>query len=174
MPFPLKSVLSLFPSHFYFRKLCCSLLTQAIKTYSSFYNDGSVLFPVYHSPLSLYNPSILALFIFSNSQSVYWFRNSAYTISSTWNILFFQIFYLFIFRVIGRETSMWERNIDCLWYMTWPGTKPTTQACALSGNQTGELLPCGMMSNQLSHIGQGWEHSFYSLLEMAIEWLWRW
>ena len=35
------------------------------------------------------------------------------------------------------------------------GITPTTQACALTGNQTGDLLLCGAMPNPLSHTGQG-------------------
>ena len=33
---------------------------------------------------------------------------------------------------------------------------PATQACALTGNWTSDLLLCGTMLNQLSHTGQGW------------------
>ena len=36
-----------------------------------------------------------------------------------------------------------------------PGTKPTTQACALTGNQKLTLGSMGPRSNQLSHTGQG-------------------
>ena len=40
----------------------------------------------------------------------------------------------------GRETSMWERNIDQL-PLARPqlGTWPATQACDLPGNRTSEL-----------------------------------
>ena len=36
-----------------------------------------------------------------------------------------------------------------------PGTGPSTQACALTGNWTDDLLLSGMIPNQLSHISQG-------------------
>ena len=48
-----------------------------------------------------------------------------------------------------------ETLISCLLHMPQPGTKPTTQACALTGNQTSDLLVCGMMTNQLSYTSQG-------------------
>ena len=35
-------------------------------------------------------------------------------------------------------------------------TWPATQACALTGNQTGEVLVCRLALNPLSHTGQGW------------------
>ena len=35
------------------------------------------------------------------------------------------------------------------------GTWPTTQACALTGNQTGEPLVCRLALNPLSHTSQG-------------------
>ena len=55
----------------------------------------------------------------------------------------------------GRETSMCERYINrlplaCPQLRTWLAT----QACALTGNQTSDLLVCGMMPNPLSHTGQ--------------------
>ena len=62
----------------------------------------------------------------------------------------------------GRETLMRERNINWLPpYMPRPGSKPTTQAHALTWNQTGDLLVCGMMPNQLSHTGQGHTHIIF-------------
>ena len=63
----------------------------------------------------------------------------------------------------GREKEM-ERNIDvrkkcqlaAFLYVPQPGTKPTAQACALTGDGTGDLLLCGMKPNQLSHTDQGY------------------
>ena len=56
----------------------------------------------------------------------------------------------------GRQTLMWERNIDgCLSYVPQPGTEPATQAYALTMNQTGNLLLWGTMPNQLRHTSQG-------------------
>ena len=50
-----------------------------------------------------------------------------------------------------RKTLMQERNNDCLLYLTQPGTKATTQVCALTGNRN----PDRQHSNQLSFTGQG-------------------
>ena len=36
-----------------------------------------------------------------------------------------------------------------------PGTEPVTQACALIGDGTGDLLCCGTTPSQLRHTGQG-------------------
>ena len=54
----------------------------------------------------------------------------------------FKIFYLFIFREReGREKER-ERNISVWLPLMWPplGTWPATQACALTGNWTGDPL----------------------------------
>ena len=78
-------------------------------------------------------------------------------------------FYLFIFwRERGKEGERKgekycrkkETSIGCLLYVPWQGTKPATQACTLTGNRTGDLPLCGMMSNQLTHIGQDQDHMF--------------
>ena len=69
---------------------------------------------------------------------------------------------LFIyFQREGREKDK-ERNINarekligCFSPMPRLGTKPTTQACALTRNQIGDLLLCGTMPNQLSHTSRG-------------------
>ena len=50
---------------------------------------------------------------------------------------------------------MCKRNINWLPLAhPQPGTWHTTQACDLSGNQTSDLLVCGMMPNPLSHTCQ--------------------
>ena len=36
-----------------------------------------------------------------------------------------------------------------------PGTIPATQACALTGNRTSDLLVCRLVLNPLSHTSQG-------------------
>ena len=70
---------------------------------------------------------------------------------------------LFIyFREEGREKEK-ERNIDVrvkhrsFAFPTHPGmgTKPATQARALTGNRTCDLSLCRMMPNQPSHTGRG-------------------
>ena len=78
----------------------------------------------------------------------------------------FKIFYLFVFRESvkrGRETSTWETSKHCLSYAPWLGTEPTTQACAVTRNQTCNLSLCRMTPNQLSHTGQGGRGYFYFL-----------
>ena len=76
-------------------------------------------------------------------------------------ILFKKDFYLFLERGEGREKDR-ERNISVWLPLTCPqlGTWPTTQACALSGNRTGDLLVCRLTLNPLSHTSQGW-NTFY-------------
>ena len=74
--------------------------------------------------------------------------------------------YLFIFREgrgrkRGRPTLMHERNIS--WpplARPQPGTRPKTQACALTRNWTGELLAWGMTPNPVNHTSQGSGISF--------------
>ena len=50
----------------------------------------------------------------------------------------------------------------CEKYLNWlslafhqPGAWPATQACALTGNQTGDLLVHRLVLNPLSHTSQG-------------------
>ena len=49
-----------------------------------------------------------------------------------------------------RNINMWL-PLECLLLGTWP----TTQACALTGNQTCDPLLCSSVLNPLSHTGQG-------------------
>ena len=61
---------------------------------------------------------------------------------------------------------MCARNINRLPPMRPPpGTRPTTQACALTGNRTSDLLVCRMMPNPLSHTSQGKAQFFIRELE---------
>ena len=50
----------------------------------------------------------------------------------------------------GRDTSIGYILHDPQ-LRTWPAT----QTCALTGNQTGNLLVCGLMSNPVNHTSQG-------------------
>ena len=49
---------------------------------------------------------------------------------------------------------MCERNIDQLPHMPLVGTWPTTQACALTGNQTHNLSVYRLVLSPLSHTHQ--------------------
>ena len=71
------------------------------------------------------------------------------------NMCFILFIYLFLERGEGWEKER-ERNIN--WLPLIPpqlGTWPITQACALTGNQTGDLSVCRMMPTLLSHTSQG-------------------
>ena len=73
---------------------------------------------------------------------------------SSFGSIFF--FYLFLERGEGREEER-ERNIN-VWLplMLLPlETWPATQACALTGNRTGNPLLCSPVLNPLSHTSQG-------------------
>ena len=65
-------------------------------------------------------------------------------------------FYLFIFREGGREEQEGEKR-QCAVASHAPllGTWPATQACALTGNRTSDLLVCRPVLNPLSHTSQG-------------------
>ena len=59
-----------------------------------------------------------------------------------------------------------ERNISVWLPLTRPmlGTWPTTQACALTGNPTVDLLVHRPALNPLSHTSQGWFYVFYAMV----------
>ena len=62
-----------------------------------------------------------------------------------------------------KETSMCKRYTDWL-PLTHPqtGTWPTAQACALTGNQTGDALAQRPALSPLSHSSQGEGLSFFT------------
>ena len=70
---------------------------------------------------------------------------------------FKNIFYLFIFRERGREGEEREGNIN-VWlhpmYPHWGPVLHATQACALTGNQTGDHLVHRPALNPLSYSSQ--------------------
>ena len=70
---------------------------------------------------------------------------------------FFKDFYLFIFREKGREGERDGEKYQCVVSSNAPplGTWPTTQACALTGNRTGDPLVRRLTLNPLSHTSQG-------------------
>ena len=65
--------------------------------------------------------------------------------------------YLFVDRGDGREG---ERNIN-MWLHPLLGTWPTTQACTLTGNQTGDPLVHRSVLNPLSYTSQGSTYSYF-------------
>ena len=85
-------------------------------------------------------------------------------------LLFFFFFLkiLFIFRERRREGDR-ETNISVWLPLTHPqmGTWPATQACALTGNQTGNPLVCRPVLNPLSYTSQG----FRFLLKVTKCWV---
>ena len=52
-------------------------------------------------------------------------------------------------------------------YASRQGTWPKTQACALTGNQTGDPLLRSPVLNPLSHTGQGTPHKFNLSLNIS-------
>ena len=72
--------------------------------------------------------------------------------------------YLSLERGEGKEKER-ERNIS-VWLPpmhSHPGTWPPTQACALTGNQTGDPLVCRLALNPLSYTSQGKRKFFETL-----------
>ena len=74
-------------------------------------------------------------------------------------LLSFLIFYLFIFRERGREREREREKHQCVVASHTPPTGGTTwvatQACAMTGNRTGDPLVHGLVLNPLSHTSQG-------------------
>ena len=75
-------------------------------------------------------------------------------------VIFFLFFlkdfiYLFLDRGEGREKER-ERNINVWLPLLHPllGTWSATQACALTGNQTSDLLVCRLALSPLNHTSQ--------------------
>ena len=70
---------------------------------------------------------------------------------------YFKRFYVFFEKEEGREKEK-ERNIN-VWLPLMhlpPGTWPTTQARALTGNRSNDPLVRRLAPNPLSHTSQGW------------------
>ena len=79
------------------------------------------------------------------------------------------LFILFLGRGEGREKE-WERNISVWLSLVHPQleTWPATQACALTGNRTGDPLVHWLVQNSLSHTSQGSSLIyFFSALEFS-------
>ena len=67
---------------------------------------------------------------------------------------FFKILFIYLFLERGERS---KRNINVCFPLKHPllGTRPTTQACAPTGNQTGDPLVCTSALSPLSHTSQG-------------------
>ena len=72
---------------------------------------------------------------------------------------------LFIFRERGREGErQGEKHQGVVASCAPPaGIWPATQACALTGNQTDDLLVCSLVLNPLNHTSQGYVSTFKNL-----------
>ena len=70
--------------------------------------------------------------------------------------------YLFLERGEGREKERERNSVSVTSYMLWLETKPATQACALTRNQTRDLSLCRTMLNQLNHTGKGCYLALYT------------
>ena len=81
--------------------------------------------------------------------------SNAYYVSFGKPLSFF-LNYLFIFRERGRKKER-EKNINVWLPLAHPqvGTWPATQACALTGNRTGNALVHRPALNPLSYTSQG-------------------
>ena len=64
---------------------------------------------------------------------------------------------LFISRERGRQGEREEETsmCGCLWHVPLLGTWPPTQACALTGNRTGDPLVRRLALNPLNYTSQG-------------------
>ena len=70
------------------------------------------------------------------------------------SIFIFLRFYLFIFSEMGMEGERGGEKHQCVrdtWTSCLSGTWPTTQACALTGNQISDSLVHRLVLNPLSH-----------------------
>ena len=109
-----------------------------------------------------------------------WFQPTFFQVSQLiWTtLLFFSIFLknfwqffknLFLERGEGREEEK-ERNSNVWLPLTCPplGTWPTTQACAPTGNRTGDPLVPRPALNPLSHTSQGEGHLFQIIISYVV------
>ena len=94
----------------------------------------------------------------------HWLNDKNFLLREKCKIINFNYFSFVDFRERRREVEREGKNyqceretlIDCLLHVHQPRTKPATQACALTENQTRDLLVCRMMPNQLSHSSRGY------------------
>ena len=100
--------------------------------------------------LYLFHERRVPLFLFRLQLLTHWSRRTGF-------LFFAFIFYLFNFRQWGRDGERGRETLMCKRYINrlplarpQLGTWSTTQACALTGNRTGELLVVRPALNPLS------------------------
>ena len=83
--------------------------------------------------------------------------NSGFAYPASYSILYFKKRFLLIFRERGREGERKGEKHQCVVVFCAPllGTWTTTQACALTGNQTADPLVCRSLFIPLSCTSQG-------------------
>ena len=88
-----------------------------------------------------------------------WEDPSTHWATPAWAVLFYflkDFIYLFLEgekrKEKGKETSVWERNIDQLPCALAGQDDPETQACALTRNRTGNLSTCGTTPNRATWV----------------------
>ena len=125
-------------------------------------------FPLYHSLVRCQGPESMKEAGDPPSYGSSWYtlllRYNLHATKFTFLKIVCKDFYLFIFykegkggRKRGRQTVM----CGCLSHSTPLGTWPGTQACALTGNRTGDPLVHRLVLNPLSHTSQGGCDHFY-------------
>ena len=90
-------------------------------------------------------------------------------IHQSWSCYFLKDF-IYLFLEKGKERRDRERNIN-VWLPfahPLPGTWPATQACAPTGNRTGDPLVHRLALNPLSHTSQGMILLFLFLLPVLM------
>ena len=100
----------------------------------------------------------------------------------SWEILVYILFFFFFLKILliylergeGKEKER-ERKINVWLLLKCPqlGIWPATQACALTGNRTGNPLIRTPALNPLSYTSQGWFIFFvYSSKSVILCWTW--
>ena len=167
---------------------CVSYTQYVVGSYSFFQLDNFCLFiRVFRVFICIFNviivmigfKSIILLFVFNLSHLFFVSFSSfgfisflkfylcpllAYQLYCT-SEDFFKRFYLFIERGEGKEKER-ERNINVWLSLTCPllGTWPTTQACVLTENRTGDPLVCGPCSMHWATPARAEDFNIYFLL----------
>ena len=138
-----------------------------------------ILPPVYHLNSSMtfqYHQHLKSghhlLFLYQLSRSSPWLQTCSHQqaikiLVQTLPVFhYFLRFYLFIFRKRGRREKERERNINVWLPLSCPllGTWPAPQACALTGNWTGDPLVPSPAFNPLSYTSLGHFHTLFKEL----------